>query len=44
MSTLGLSGIASGVDTSSIVEQPMALVHRKVARLGHRKAPPCARR
>jgi flagellar hook-associated protein 2 len=38
MSTLGLSGIASGVDTASIVEQLMALERQKVTRLGYRKA------
>jgi len=38
MSTLGLSGLASGVDTSSIVAQLMALERRKVATLGYRQA------
>ena len=38
MSTLGLSGIASGVDTASIVDQLMALERQKVTRLGYRKA------
>jgi flagellar hook-associated protein 2 len=38
VSTLGLSGIASGVDTSSIVSQLMALERQKITRLGYRKA------
>jgi flagellar hook-associated protein 2 len=35
---LGLSGLASGVDTSSIVAQLMALERQKTTKLGYRKA------
>jgi flagellar hook-associated protein 2 len=38
MANLGLSGIASGVDTSAIVDQLMALERQKVTRLGYRKS------
>lgn len=37
MSTLGLSGLASGVDTGGIIDQLMALERQKVTRLEYRR-------
>ena len=37
MANLGLSGIASGVDTASIVAQLMALERQSTTRLGYRQ-------
>ena len=38
MAGLSLSGLASGVDTSSIVDQLMALERQKLTTIGYRKA------
>jgi flagellar hook-associated protein 2 len=38
MAPLSLSGLASGVDTASIVEQLMALERQSVTKIGYRKA------
>src|SRR5919106_2703386 len=38
MAGLSLSGLASGVDTASIVEQLMALERQSVTKIGYRKA------
>ena len=38
MATLGLSGIASGVDTNGLVDQLMALERQSLTRLGYRQA------
>jgi flagellar hook-associated protein 2 len=38
MAGLSLSGLASGVDTSSIVEQLMALERQRVTKIGYRRA------